>query len=134
MSHFNIEYPGTLAGEVSRALLARMYNLDLENGQGVDAYRLETSDLEALFFHLGQVTAESALRGADFHPMLPGYWKTRFRTEKGGDKVARLFPPYDLLLAIARTYGREDHDLSLIVSAGATTRFEIGNGAVSAAI
>lgn len=122
MSHFNIDRPRTLSGEAARALMARMYNLDLEHDPDrPDFYRLESSDIEALFHLLGQVDAERAMRRAGFIPMQPGFWVTRFRTEKGGDKVQRLFPPYDLLHAIARTYGREDHALSLSVSAGAAS-------------
>lgn len=123
MSRFKIANPGTVAGEFSRALLAKMWNLDLEHGPGVAAYRIDASDVEALLFHLGQETAESAMRGADFHPMIPGYWKTRYRTEKGGNKVVRLFPPYDLLGAIKRTYGREDHSLAVIMQVTTSLRF-----------
>jgi len=124
MSRFKIANPGTVAGEFSRALLARMWNEDRENeGGAIDAYRIDASDIEALCFHLGRETAESALRGADFHPMQGEYWKTRYRTDKGGDNVARLFPPYDLMHQILRTYGREDLSLAVGMQAKTSLRF-----------
>lgn len=123
MTRFKIANPGTVAGEFSRALMAKMWNADLENGPGVDAYRIDACDIEALVFHMGQADARSALRGADFHWMRPGYWITRWRTQKGGDNVQRLLLPCDLMHQILRTYGREDHDLSLVVSAGAKANF-----------
>ncbi len=97
-----------------------MHNLDLEHDPDrPDAYRLEVSDVEALCHHLGQADAERAMRRAGFIPIQGGFWITRWRTEHG-DNVQRLFPPYDLLGAIKRFYGRDDHALSLTVSAGAT--------------
>ena len=101
MTKFNIKNPRTVAGESTRAFLARMWNADRRCGVG--GYVITAEHVSRIFEILGDDAAD-ALRGAGFQPIRGGQWITRFRTKEGGEAYISLTPPWALLTSIARHF------------------------------
>lgn len=104
MAKFKIDHPGTVRGECTRALLARMWNHD--NRVGFGGYHIKREDMKRLRDVLG-AESENVLHDAGFkqHPKHKHQYWTNSRSPYGDEAKLPFRPPYDLLQVIVATYG-----------------------------
>lgn len=88
---FDIEHPGTIAGEAARALLARMVNHDKRDGLG--GYFVTRQDVERLRKLLGE-DFDAAMSAAGFepHPRFRHQYWTGPRSPAGDGAKIRYAP------------------------------------------
>lgn len=102
-----IESPRTLHGEVARAIMARMFNLD-RSGCGKGGFFITDADKRRIQWTIRNARAATlGLRAAGFELYQDGTWRTADRTEDGGEAFIRLtlnWRTICLLRAIGKTY------------------------------
>ncbi|MGV8953252.1 MAG: hypothetical protein ACOH2M_19300 [Cypionkella sp.] len=102
-----IEFPRSLHGEVSRAIMARMFNLD-RSGCGRGGYYITDADKRRIQWTIRNARATTmGLRAAGFELHQDGTWRTADRTPDGGEAFIHCnlnWRTWCLLRAIGKTY------------------------------
>ena len=120
MARFEIANPGTIIGESTRALKARIWRQERSKGQG--NWFLPIEDAARLKWILGGKESRKVLRSFGFD-LEPDY---SWRTFEGESEPLRLVinpKTWALLYCIARTFPRAIHPLSSVITAESTLRF-----------
>lgn len=101
MAKFNIKKPGTVPGEIERALRALLVNVAREGPY----FYIDPVDVGRLQWLLGKDFTKEALLAVGFRPVGGRRWETPVDEGVPHPRFARFEPPWRLIYPIAGHFG-----------------------------